>query len=88
MSEKNVRAIGYLTIQGERYPYGVERPIRGAKVIAVHQNKPTTLRGDQVAIKVTIELPAAAFDPLHPEAVIVVPPELIQQPVEVEAVEP
>lgn len=25
---------------------------------------------------------------LHPEAVIVVPPELIQQPVEVEAVEP
>ena len=89
MSEKNVRVVGYLTIQGERWRYGGKnQPITSAKIVAVHQGEPQSLRGDQVAIKVTIELPAAAFDPLHPEAVIVVPPELIQQPVEVEAVEP
>jgi hypothetical protein len=52
--------------------------------------KATTRRPDQlepgaVAVKLTVRLPRAAFDPLQPEAVIDVPAELIQHAIDIEA---
>jgi hypothetical protein len=38
-----------------------------------------------VAITVTVEIPSAAFDPINPEVTIMVPEELIQYPITVEA---
>jgi hypothetical protein len=38
-----------------------------------------------VAIRVTVEISSAAFDPINPEVTIVVPEELIQYPITVEA---
>jgi len=82
-----VDATAYLTIEGERSRYGSKGVLR-AKVARTTQGKPATLTADQIAVKVTVRMPARAFDALQPEAVIIVPEELVQQPVEVEAVEP
>lgn len=84
MSE-NVDAIGYLVVEGIRYRYG-DKPVRGAKIARVTRNKPSTLSADQVAVRVTVRIPAAAFEPLQPAALVIVPEELVQHPVEAEAV--
>jgi len=89
---KNVTGTAYLVIEGERYRYGVTDPITGlkpvnkAKIVAVRQTRPKTLDIDQIVVKVTIQLPAGAFDPIAPQALIVVPDEMIQHDVEVVAV--
>jgi hypothetical protein len=88
MANETVRATGYVVVEGRRSRYYPDNGVESARLVAVKQNKPTTLTGDQVAIKVTIELPKAAFEALRPEALIVVPEELIQHEVQVEAVEP
>jgi hypothetical protein len=62
---------------------GCVRPT--GKIAKVTQNRPSTLTGDQVAIRVTVEIPSAAFDPINPEVTIMVPEELIQYPITVEA---
>lgn len=82
-----VKATAYLVVKGKRRRY---RPLTvdSASITRVTQNKPATLTGDEIAVKVTIELPAAAFEALQPEAVITVAENLIQFPVEVEAIEP
>jgi hypothetical protein len=87
MSGEMVDAIGYLTVEGERSRYSPHGVIR-AKLARLTKGKPATLTADQVAVKVTIRIPAKAFDTLVPEAVILVPEELVQHPVEAEAVEP
>ncbi|MCV7205278.1 hypothetical protein H7J71_25050 [Mycolicibacterium peregrinum] len=87
MSGEMVEATGYLTVEGERSRYGAKHVTR-AKLARLTQGKPAVLSADQVAVKVTIRIPAKAFDALQPEAVIIVPEELVQHPVEVEAVEP
>jgi hypothetical protein len=38
-----------------------------------------------VAIRVTVEIPSAAFDPVNPEVTLMVPEELIRYPITVEA---
>ena len=81
-----VRASAYLTVEASRIRYG-NKSVQSAKVVRVTQGKPAILQVDQIAVKVTIELPTAAFDPLEPQAIIVVPEELIQHPVTVEASE-
>jgi hypothetical protein len=86
MSGETVDAITYLTVEGTRRRYG-DKVVHAAKVARVTQNPPAQLSKDQVAVRVTIRLPAKAFDPLKPEALVVIPEELIQHPVEVEATE-
>lgn len=86
MSSETIAATGYLVVEGERSRYSDHGVIR-AKLARLTKGKPATLTGDQVAVKVTIRIPAKAFDALAPEAVILVPEELIQHPVEVEAIE-
>lgn len=81
-----VEATAYLTVEGTRSRYS-DKSVTAAKVTRVTKGRPAQLSADQVAVRVTVQLPAAAFDPLRPEAMIVVPEELIQRPVEVEATE-
>lgn len=85
MSE-TVDATAYLTVEGIRWRHG-NKAVRSAKVARVTQGRPSNLAADQVAVRVTVRLPAAAFDPLRPDTLIVVPEDLIQRPVEVEATE-
>ncbi|MEB3021276.1 hypothetical protein [[Mycobacterium] crassicus] len=88
MSGDMVEATGYLTVEGERSRYNITKGVIRAKLARLTKGKPASLSADQVAIKVTIRIPARAFDALQPEAVILIPEELVQHPVEVEAVEP
>lgn len=83
-----VDATGYIVVEAKRANYGyVGRPreVREAKLVKVLRSKPAELVGDQVAVKVTIRLPKSAFEALSPEAVIEVPEDLVQKPVEVTA---
>lgn len=87
-----VDATAYLVVEGTRRRYGAVnretglRPIDNARVAALRIGRPSRLERDQVAVKVTVRLPAAAFDPLQPTALITVPEDLIQRgPIEVDA---
>lgn len=52
------------------------------------QREPDVVEPGCVVVKIRLRLPAAAFLPLQPEAVVTVPEELVHHPVEVEAVNP
>lgn len=82
-------ATAYLVVRGERYKWSGLRPkpITGAKVAGVRQSKPDHLGLDEIVVKVQVELPKRAFEPLEPEALIVVPEELVQHVVTAEAVD-
>lgn len=89
MAEDTVDATAYLIIEGERYRWDpASAPVRGARIAGSRKKKPTQLTGDQVVVKVTVRLPKAAFEPLRPEALVVVPEELVQHVVTAEAVDP
>ncbi|MCZ9884113.1 hypothetical protein [Arthrobacter sp. B2a2-09] len=60
------------------------RPLR---VIKSTQRKPAVLEPGCVVVKVRIRVPAAAFEPLTPEAVVTVPESLIQHTVQATAEE-
>jgi hypothetical protein len=63
--------------------------VRSAKVVALTQKKPDRPRGGTVLLKLTVRVPEAAFLPLRPEAIVVIPEDMaIAQPIEVEAVAP
>lgn len=80
----DVTATAYLTVQGIRSRHG-DKTVRQAKITRITQSRPSSLALDQIAVRVMVQLPSAAFEPLRPEALIVVPEEMIQFPVEVEA---
>lgn len=87
-----VDATCYLVIEATRSRYGTSnpdtglRPIESTRAAALRIGRPLRLAKDQVAVKVTVRLPSAAFDPLQPTALITVPEDLIQRgPIEVEA---
>jgi hypothetical protein len=56
------------------------------KVVRATQNRPEAVAPGCVVVKIRLRIPAAAFAPLTPEAVVTVPENLVQ-PVEVEPVE-
>lgn len=83
-------ATTYLIVEASRRygPRDAEtglRPITSARVVGSRANRPAQLELDQVAIKVTVEVPDAAFAPITPAALVVVPEDLIQRAVVVEA---
>lgn len=93
--EGYIDSTAYLVIEASRYNYGGADPETGlrrvssARVAALRANRPSKLVKDQIAVKVTVRVPVSVFNPLTPEAVIVVPESLVQQPaLEIEAVEP
>jgi len=75
----------YLQIQARRSgPYGSSYPGRSeATAVRMTTGKPDKPIPGAVVVKVRIQVPAAAFEPLQPEAVVRVPEELTQHPVEV-----
>lgn len=87
----DVETTAYLVVQGDRKKWGSPnkatglRDIEGARVVAVRRNRPEGLTADQVAVRVRLVMPTAIFDPPAPVATIVVPAELVQHPVQVEA---
>jgi hypothetical protein len=63
--------------------------VRGARVVGMTQKRPQQPRPGVVIVKVMLRLPKAAFIPLRPEAVVVIPESLTTPiPVEVEATDP
>jgi hypothetical protein len=83
-----VDAPAYLQIEAERYNYGGEG-VRGAKVVGITQKRPVSPRRGVIVVKVTLRIPIAAFEPLQPEAVVVIPTSLTEpHPIEVEAQDP
>lgn len=65
------------------------RRLLAIKAAGITQKRPTRPRSGVVVAKLTIRIPDAAFLPLRPEAVVVVPEDMvITSPVEVVAEDP
>jgi len=65
------------------------RALLGAKVVTITQKRPSRPRGGTVLVKLTIRVPEAAFLPLRPEAIVVIPEEMTATtPIQVEAEDP
>lgn len=75
----------YVRIHAERGPSYWGSKIQRLKAGWVTQSKPSNLPKDTVAVKLTVRLPDEVFEALTPEAVIVVPAELVQRAIEVQA---
>lgn len=87
-----VRATTYLILDATRTRWGSAdpetglKPVESVRVAASRVNRPAVLERDQIAIKVTVEVPTGAFDPITPAALVVVPEDLIdRRPIDVEA---
>ncbi|WP_193596101.1 hypothetical protein [Microbacterium sp. YJN-G] len=89
MSNESVRATVYLQVAPEisrYYPRDDPRGINGAKVVGSTQKRSSAPRAGTVEVKLTVEIPKAAFLPLRPEAIVVVPESMTTpHPIEVEA---
>lgn len=63
--------------------------VRSVKAVNITQKRPGRPKPGTVVVKLTVEVPAAAFLPLRPEAVITIPAELTApHPLEVIAEDP
>lgn len=69
-------------------PYGGYWGSSEASIMRCTNGKPETPLPGCIVVKVRIRVPKEAWEPISPEAVIDIPAELIQRPVEVEAVHP
>lgn len=81
------KATAYLIVEATRSTWvrpdpetGLRR-IDSARIIAVRANRPSLLKLDQIAVKVTVDIPDEAFAPIMPTALVVVPEDLVQRPV-------
>jgi hypothetical protein len=63
-----VRATGYVIVKGTRY--GKTAPVNTATLRAARLSRPRSLDADEVAVRLTLVLPRAAFDALDAEASI------------------
>lgn len=58
------------------------------RVVKSTQSKPDVIEPGCIVVKVQLRIPVEAWGPFEPEAVVDVPTDLIQHPIEVEAVDP
>lgn len=67
-----------------------ERSLQGIKAVAITQKKPDRPRPGTVTANLTVRVPEAAFLPLRPQAIIVIPEDMVAAnlPIEVEALPP
>lgn len=56
--------------------------------VKVTQRRPEVIEPGCIVVKIRFRVPDRVFEPFEPEAVIVVPEELAQRPIEAEAVDP
>lgn len=87
MSGNDIRvATAYLHVEGTSpgrgYDYGTQAVVRGVSTAKPDQAKPRC-----IVVKVKLRIPKEAWEPFAPEAIIEVPAELIQRPIQVEAVD-
>lgn len=79
----DVTAYAYLIIRAERYQWGSPNPetglrrITGAKVTAIRQNRPSSPEADEVVIKIAVQVPTEAFEPVTLTTLVVVPEDLV-----------
>lgn len=83
MSDK-IRASAYVIVQADVLASG---KVRGAKITGTRQNRPD-LRWNEIAVRVHLDLPAAIFARITPEAVIDVPDDIVVHPVVVATTTP
>lgn len=85
----NIDVPVYLQVEPEYnnyYEHDRIESIRHGKVVGLTQKKSRKPRPNTVEVKVTLRIPKAAFLPLRPEAVIIIPESFTQpHPIEVEA---
>lgn len=80
-----VRTTTYLVLGASRSRWGRPdtetglMPVDSVSVVRSLKNRPAQLERDQIAVKVTVEVPANAFDPIAPAALVVVPEDLIDR---------
>lgn len=85
-----IKASAYLVVKATRSRFGPPsavtglRPIDTAKISQARQSRSPYLERDEILIKVTVQLPASAFDPIAPQALIVVPEGLVLDRHEIE----
>lgn len=88
----SVDATFYAQVEPQWRTWGVgpdgDPILTGAKVSTVTQGRPNKPRSGTVMVKLTLRLPANAFLPLRPEAIVVVPETLTETTVEVVAENP
>ena len=71
----------YVQVQPEfsRYhPAGKPPSVTGLKPVTMTQKAPSRPKGGTVLIKLILRIPDSAFHPLRPEAVIVIPEDMVQ----------
>jgi hypothetical protein len=86
-----VDATFYVQVQPSwsRYYSNDDPRLEGAKAVQLTQSKPRRPQGGTVLTKLTIRIPAGAFLPLRPEAIVVIPESMTAvNPIEVTAEEP
>jgi hypothetical protein len=70
-------------------PYGGDPSVREIRATALTQKRPRKPQSGTVMVKLTVRVPDAAFLPLRPEAIVVVPEDMtVATPLEVIAEEP
>lgn len=87
MSNNYKDATVYLQIEPEWYHIGARATLTGAKPVRMTRTKPSRPVGGTVLVKLILRIPDAAFLPLQPEAVVVLPDDAFQM-VQVEAQPP
>lgn len=88
----SVDATFYAQVEPEWYRWSnstdAEPRLTGAKVVTITQQRPKKPKAGTVMVKLTLRLPANAFLPLRPEAIVVVPEALTETTVQVIATDP
>lgn len=89
MAANYIDATFYAQVEPEfTRSFGEER-VKAAKVVGLTQKRPDRPRRGVIVTKLTIRIPEAAFLPLRPEAIVVIPEDLTAPyPIEVEAGDP
>lgn len=88
ISKTHVAATYWLQVE-PRWGGGNPRVLVGAKATRLSQNRPDRPGSGTVLVKMTVMVPRSAFQPLRPEAVVVVPDGMAETiPIHVEALPP
>lgn len=90
MSGRMHDATLYVQLAPEFWTFASDTKVRAIKAVAMTQKRPERPKPGTVTAKLTIRVPETAFLPLQPEAVIVVPEDMVAAnlSIEVEAGDP
>lgn len=88
MSERYEKSTFYVQLRRHEMGRSNGNTWQRVRVVTATQTRPTVTDPDVVVVKLTVNIPAAAFEPLMPSAEIEVPLDLVQRTVLVEAGDP